>query len=144
MAVRITDACFGCGACEFGCPQGAISQSDSFPVVYEIDPLICNDCEECLPLCPVRAFEVDPEWAVCEGRGCPLSSKRYAGWRCTQGAQRCDVCGSMLWQAPGDDAWKCRRCTLAVGEHGASCPKTKKAALLEARRQERPARSSTQ
>jgi len=131
MALRITDACFGCGGCEFGCPQGAITQSLGFPVVYEIDPLICNDCEECLPLCPVYAFEIDPAWAVCEGRGCPLSSKRYAEWKCTQGAWRCDSCGSMLWQAPESNTWVCRQCALAEGEHGATCPKVRKAALLE-------------
>lgn len=131
MALRITDACFGCGGCEFGCPHGAISQSDGFPVVYEIDPVACNDCEACLSLCPVFAFEVDPAWAVCEGRGCPLSSKRYAGWKCTQGAWRCSECGSMLWQAPDSEAWVCRRCSLQDGEHGARCPKVAKAARLE-------------
>ena len=134
MALLITTACIGCGACEFGCPQGAITQSDGFPVVYVIDPLTCNDCEECVPLCPVVAFEPDPAWAVCEGRGCPLSSKRYADWRCTQGGERCATCGSMLWLAPGGNVWTCRRCDLAEGEHGATCPKVKKAELLELRR----------
>jgi NAD-dependent dihydropyrimidine dehydrogenase PreA subunit len=138
VALRIIYACIGCGACEFGCPQGAISQSDGFPVVYVIDPLMCNDCEECVPLCPVYAFETDPAWAVCEGRGCPLSSKRYADWQCTQGAERCATCGSMLWRAPGSDAWICRRCDLAAGEYGASCPKVKKAGLLALQAAEAP------
>jgi len=130
VALRITEACFGCGACEFGCTQGAITQADGFPVVYVIDPLACNDCEDCVSMCPALAFEIDPDWAVCEGRGCPLSSKRYAGWRCTQGAWRCAECGSMLWRAPGGSEWLCRRCTLAVGEHGASCPKVMQAERL--------------
>jgi hypothetical protein len=98
--------------------------------VYAIDPVVCNDCEECIPTCSVAAFEVDPAWAVCEGRGCPLASTRYAGWRCTQGSARCPVCGAMLWQAPGGDEWVCRRCTLADGEHGADCPKVRKAQRL--------------
>lgn len=137
MALRITAECFGCGGCEFGCAQGAIHQTDGFPVVYEIDPLLCNDCGACLALCPVRAFEVDTAWAVCEGRGCPLSSKRYAGWQCTQGAWRCAECGSMVWRAPDSDVWVCRRCALADGEHAAICPKVRKAELLEAGRRAR-------
>jgi hypothetical protein len=36
----------------------------------------------------------------------------------------------MLWQAPGGDEWVCRRCTLADGEHGADCPKVRKAQRL--------------
>jgi ferredoxin len=132
MALRITDQCFGCGGCEFACQHGAITQTDGFPVAYVIAPLLCNDCRDCVPLCPVSAFEPDPGWAVCYGRGCPLSSKRYAGWECTEGLERCPECGSMLWRAPGTERWTCRRCDHGEDEHPASCPKVKKAELSKA------------
>ncbi|MCC6340163.1 MAG: 4Fe-4S binding protein [Acidimicrobiia bacterium] len=126
MALRITDACFGCGVCEAACPQRAITQGESFAVVYVIDPLACNDCMECVPVCPVYAIVPDPEWAVCHGRGCPLASSRYAGWECSEGEPRCPACGAMMWRPPGDD-WVCSACRTPGGSRGARCPKTERA-----------------
>ncbi|MHB1519031.1 MAG: 4Fe-4S dicluster domain-containing protein [Acidimicrobiales bacterium] len=128
MAYLVADTCIGCGACEFACRRGAISQTEEFPVVFVVDPLSCDDCADCVAVCPVDAMAPDPAWAVCYGRGCPLSSSRYAGWKCSTGDPRCDVCGSMLWLAP-QDGWTCSRCRLGESGKGASCPKVRRAEL---------------
>ncbi len=124
MAYKVASGCIGCGACEFACLSLAISQSEAFPVVYRIDPLKCNDCARCVPVCPVDVIAVDPRWAVCYGRGCPLTSVRYEDWQCSQGQERCEHCGSMLWRTP-DGQWVCSQCRLGEGRRGASCPKTR-------------------
>lgn len=132
MALQIRDdECIGCGACESACPTDAIGQSPGFRVAYEIDPLLCNDCGRCLVICPVDGLVVDGDWAVCHGRGCPVTSKRYAGWECSEGQERCAVCGGVLWRAPGG-AWACRVCAGGDGAVpvGASCPKQRRATRL--------------
>ena len=108
-------------------PHGAISQQNAFIVRYEIDPIACNDCNECVDVCPIDALVPDPAWAVCLGRGCPLSSRRYADWTCSQGQQRCPRCGSMMWQPP-HNGWVCSSCRAASGPRAAQCPKTARAA----------------
>ena len=133
MALLVDDKeCLGCGACESACPTGAVMQSTGFPVAYLVDPLLCNDCNRCLTICPVCGLVSDSAWAVCKGRGCPLSSTRYAGWECSEGRERCEECGSMLWKAPTGQ-WVCSACreTAAAGR-GATCPKARRAARLAA------------
>src|SRR5664280_397591 len=95
--------------------------------------LLGNDCSRCLAVCPVDGLVVDSSWVVCHGRGCPLSSKRYAGWECSEGQERCEACGSMLWREPGGE-WGCSSCrtTVEEGARHASCPKVRKAARLAA------------
>jgi NAD-dependent dihydropyrimidine dehydrogenase PreA subunit len=130
MAVKVNeDECLGCGACESACPAGAVSQSAGFPVAYLVDPLLCNDCTRCLVVCPVEGLVADGDWAVCHGRGCPLSSKRYAGWECSEGQVRCQVCGSMLWRPPGGD-WSCSSCRGDDEPRHASCPKVRRSVRL--------------
>jgi NAD-dependent dihydropyrimidine dehydrogenase PreA subunit len=119
MAYAVDSSCIGCGACEFVCPHGAISQSEGYPVIYVVDPLRCDDCALCVPVCPLSALAPDPDWAA-----------RYAGWECSVGERRCDVCGSMLWRKSTDADWVCSRCRLGEGGHGASCPKVRREEAL--------------
>ncbi len=57
MAYKIlTSQCTVCGACEFECPNAAISLKRG---TYVIDPILCNECEgffdapQCDEVCPV-------------------------------------------------------------------------------------------
>ena len=58
MALKITDECISCGACEPECPVEAISEGDD---IYVINPDICVECEgyhdtpACQEVCPVDA-----------------------------------------------------------------------------------------
>ena len=125
MAYAINSDCIGCGVCESACPHAAIFQADSYPVLYVIDPLNCDDCIRCVPLCPTDAIKLDLEWAQCYGRGCPLSSKRYGGWECSVGEEHCQQCGSVLWRENTESAWICAKCRNGESGHGASCPKVR-------------------
>lgn len=55
MAMKITNDCIACGACEPKCPVGAISEISGTVI---IDPLLCNECEgyhespQCVSICP--------------------------------------------------------------------------------------------
>jgi len=58
MAMKITDDCVDCGACEPECPRTAIHQGDPH---YYIDAEACTECEEeggskCIPVCPVECI----------------------------------------------------------------------------------------
>jgi len=53
MAIRITDDCTSCGACEIECPTAAIREGDDH---YEVDPEKCDECagaggEACIAAC---------------------------------------------------------------------------------------------
>ncbi len=56
MALKITEECINCGACEPECPNSAISQGDD---IYVIDPAKCTECKgahdspACAGVCPV-------------------------------------------------------------------------------------------
>jgi ferredoxin len=55
MAMKITEECVDCGACEPECPRNAIHQGDPH---YYIDAAACTECEDeggskCVPVCPV-------------------------------------------------------------------------------------------
>lgn len=56
MALKITTDCISCGACEFECPNAAISCGEEH---YEIDPKKCTECagiadgSQCTMVCPV-------------------------------------------------------------------------------------------
>jgi ferredoxin len=58
MAMKITDECIACGACEDECPVSAISEGDEY---FEIDPNVCVECEgyfdtqQCVEVCPADA-----------------------------------------------------------------------------------------
>lgn len=52
MAYVISDECIMCGACQEGCPVGAISEGEG---KYVIDENTCIDCGACESVCPVGA-----------------------------------------------------------------------------------------
>lgn len=58
MAMKITEECINCGACEPECPRQAIAEGDP---VYTIDPAKCTECKEegsqkCIDVCPVTCI----------------------------------------------------------------------------------------
>ncbi len=59
MALTITDDCIVCGACDWCCPNDAITSGD---LIYIIDPELCTECEgehpsaECIEACPVECI----------------------------------------------------------------------------------------
>lgn len=64
MALKITEECIACGACEPECPNEAISSGDP---IYVIDPQKCTECigfydsQQCAEVCPVEACVHDQE-----------------------------------------------------------------------------------
>lgn len=64
MALKITEECINCAACEPECPNDAITMGDE---IYEIDPEKCTECvghfdeSQCAAVCPVDACVPDPE-----------------------------------------------------------------------------------
>ena len=117
----LEDVCIGCGACDFSCPTGALTKTDSFLGLFTIDPYTCDDCGKCVAKCPEGAIVADPAWPECGARGCPLTSTRLSDFHCAYWQDRCPECGSTLWQAP-DGSWACSRCGMAMK---VSCPKTR-------------------
>ena len=56
MAMKITDECISCGACEPECPVECITEGDE---IFEIDASACVECKghhdspACVDVCPV-------------------------------------------------------------------------------------------
>ena len=126
MSLRVLeDVCIGCGACDFSCPTGALTKTDSFLGLFVIDPFTCNDCGICVPKCPERAIVPDPAWPVCGGHGCPLTSKRLADVECAFWQERCPSCGTTMWRHGGEasDTWDCPHCGWNMK---VACPRTRK------------------
>ncbi len=59
MAMRITDECISCGACEPECPTKSIAEGDS---IYVVDTATCVECvghhdsPHCVSVCPVECI----------------------------------------------------------------------------------------
>ncbi len=121
MTYRVVDdECIGCGACDYACPTGALTKTDTFLGTFAIDPYTCDDCARCVGRCPVGCIIVDEAWPKCYGHGCPLSSKRLAGFECAVWQRNCHTCGAPMWRQRGDRSWICPRCDLGTNLH---CPK---------------------
>ncbi len=64
MALKITEECIACGACEPECPNEAIAAGDP---IYLIDPDKCTEClgyyddQQCQAVCPVACCPPDPD-----------------------------------------------------------------------------------
>ena len=64
MAIRITDECITCNACEPECPNQAITLGE---VIYEINPNLCTECvgfndtPMCAYVCPIDVCVDDPD-----------------------------------------------------------------------------------
>ena len=116
----VEDLCIGCGACDFSCPTGALTKTESFLGLFVIDPFTCDDCAICVAKCPEAAIVPDPDWAVCHGRGCPLGSERLAAVVCAQWQEICPECGATLWERDGVRA--CPRCGMGLKVR---CPRTR-------------------
>lgn len=56
MVKILTEKCIGCGACEAGCPVGAISTASG---TAKIDYDVCIGCGACVGNCPCEAIEQD-------------------------------------------------------------------------------------
>jgi NAD-dependent dihydropyrimidine dehydrogenase PreA subunit len=122
MSFRVVEElCIGCGACDYSCPTGALTKTDTFLGLFVIDPFTCDDCGICVDKCPVLAIEADPAWPTCHGHGCPLTSKRMADTTCAIWQQKCPSCGATLWRQD-DGAWSCASCDMGMKVH---CPKEK-------------------
>jgi len=68
MAMRITDECINCAACEPECPNEAIHR-DEAASLFAIDPERCTECAgahdapACVAVCPVDCMVADPAHA---------------------------------------------------------------------------------
>ncbi len=121
MSFKVVEAlCIGCGACDYSCPTGALTKTDSFLGLFVIDPYTCDDCAICVEKCPDLAIVPDPDWAVCHGRGCPLTSTRLAGVECALWQDRCPECGTTMWVRDGEAS--CPLCALGMKVR---CPRTR-------------------
>ena len=64
MALKITDECTNCMACEPECPNEAISMGNE---IFEIKPELCTECvgffdeQQCVLVCPVDCCVPDEE-----------------------------------------------------------------------------------
>ena len=65
MAIKITDECINCGACEPECPNDAIFMGLE---IYEINPAKCTECvghfeaPQCRQVCPVDCIPLNPDF----------------------------------------------------------------------------------
>ncbi len=118
----LQERCIGCGACDYSCHTDALTKTDTFLGLFEIDPYTCDDCGVCVKKCPEAAIVPDPAWPVCNGHGCPIHSSRLEGTECAIWQQTCDTCGTTLWREPNGTDFRCPKCDE---QRKVSCPKTR-------------------
>ncbi len=76
MVRIITEKCIGCGACEAGCPVGAISTASG---TAKIDYDVCIGCGACVGNCPCEAIEQDEAGAAEKNTAEEVGSSEYKG-----------------------------------------------------------------
>ena len=76
MVRIITEKCIGCGACEAGCPVGAISTASG---TAKIDYDVCIGCGACVGNCPCEAIEQDEAGAAEKNTAEEVESSEYKG-----------------------------------------------------------------
>ena len=77
MVKILTEKCIGCGACEAGCPVGAISTASG---TAKIDYDVCIGCGACVGNCPCEAIEQDDAAAAETAEGEVVSSEYRGVW----------------------------------------------------------------
>ena len=76
MVRIITEKCIGCGACEAGCPVGAISTASG---TAKIDYDVCIGCGACVGNCPCEAIEQDEAGTAEKNTAEEVESSEYKG-----------------------------------------------------------------
>jgi len=113
MSVTIMQQCITCGACEWECPNQAISPGMPRPVVNED---LCTECygsfgeSQCIVVCPVAAIKVNAELVE-------ELSRRFETIHSGQPMQ-----DTWIWRRIGSDVALDSTCR-ANGNHPASGPK---------------------
>jgi NAD-dependent dihydropyrimidine dehydrogenase PreA subunit len=137
----VADRCIGCGACDYGCPTGAIhAPGPGDGPAFWIETYRCNDCGWCPTACPVDCIVPDPDTIVCRGRGCPVADDGVgpvAGWWCSLQEELCPTCGDPLWARAEGEPAACARCDLGMQ---VGCPKS--LWLRKGRTEQRPPKRS--
>lgn len=123
----VMERCIACGACEMGCPTGAVHQPTPqiTPPAFWIATNRCSDCGVCASMCPIDCILPDPDTIVCEGRGCPVAPATkgpVTGWDCAKLTLFCDRCGDVLRRPSPERQWTCIECDLQLR---ARCPKAR-------------------
>lgn len=76
MVKIISEKCIGCGACEAGCPVGAISTASG---TAKIDYDVCIGCGACVGNCPCEAIEQDEAGTAEKNTAEEAESSEYKG-----------------------------------------------------------------
>jgi len=110
------DKCIGCGTCMSVCSQLYFKEDDpekSRVRIFDADQgfhiRVCNQCRNCVEVCPAEALTVNKQGVVM------LSKSRCIG--CLACVSVCPI--SVMWHIPGElNPFKC----IACGACAKECP----------------------